>query len=250
MVKKKKKSRDRKILNFFGSNYFIAILTILILILTWFIYQHTVPKIELFIFYDPIKDPTYFSLSNLGDKPATNVKINYKIDCQNIGYSSNYINKEIPLLTPANGPEPNYIHYFDNKSKILLDFQYNNQDLCKNGSSNEVELNVSEFYFENSYKEFNLVFCDSCQLNINVFSDKVEESFSYDFINPNRAILKIDQKVYPSSECQGHDACASSNITFINRDYWNENIKNKEILMRLNDDVRPTKVFIMLNDSK
>ena len=176
-------------------NKWYKLIILIIVILTLY---YTIPKSELDIFFDPEKDTSSFTVSNVGDTPLTNVKIAYSLDCQKITYEPEYISKEVPILTQSNGLEPDYIHYLDNLTANIIKNSKDNTNVCINETYTNMFIPYSRFtltdpYYntsdiinfskESSYN-YNIWYCDQCNLNISVITNKKNESNKYSFSNP------------------------------------------------------------------
>ena len=232
----------------------IVAFSVLLAIYGYF-YPPIIPKSpQLNVFYDPAKNTTYYGISNDGDAPLKNVKTNYQIECQNIKYENEYIRKEIPSLPPSLNTNSEYLHYFDNRTQNILRFSYENKNLCENGSMTKIGLNLSSWYFNQSNESFDIIFCDQCELKINVSSDIQKKSNNFTFINPIRARLNLESKIFPSSFCPPSNCgsilpCTRFEINWKMQDEWNTEPTSVDVLLSVDKDISPTKMFVMLNKS-
>jgi len=185
--------------NFFGT-LFIVFLTLLILF-------YTIPKQNLDIFYDPIKNSSYFIISNLGEKAAKEIKVSYSLECQEIQYFPEYISKEVPILTGSNGPEPFYLHFLDNETFRIISESQINKEKCYSGvydipifipfskkvdNDNEIDFSPDEVPWKTTKSyNFTLWFCDPCELILTAESGK-KISKVITFANP----IQLDFEIF------------------------------------------------------
>jgi len=199
----------KKTIDYSKWNFWITIaLTLIIIIISLITLYYTIPKVQLSIFYDTQSGKNFFTVTNIGDNPATNVKISYSLDCQNVSYDLKFINADIPILTESNGANPSYKHFFDNKTFEIYDYYLRNRNLCNkfekrilyvpySGKINSDCADCMDNFLRMNVSKINVtrLICEPCKLTINVESNEDKERFQYSFLNPiefNHTLFCID----------------------------------------------------------
>ncbi len=246
---KRKKQPGKRIDWKFYAGIGIALVTLLAMIYMYLYPTAPSKTPQLNIFFDPEKNTSYYGIYNGGDAPLKNVKTSYQIECQNIKYPNTYIRKEIPSLPPVDNPNSEYLHYFDNRTQNILQFSLENKELCKNGSMTEAGLNLSSWFFNENNGSFDMVFCDQCELKMNVTSEFQNKTENYAFIDPVRAKLNLKSELFPPVNCSGHWPCVRFNISWGIQDWWNTEPTSVDLATRIDNDTAPTKLFFSFGKS-
>lgn len=173
--------------NFYG--------TIVVILISLTLLYFAIPKPDLDIFFDPYYNNLTFAISNLGDKPVTDVKVSYELACQRIKQTPEYINLDVPTLTESNGINPTYTHTFDQDTKRIIDNYLSHYSLCGDLKKSlyflpysKIRENVFNGTFFDSFKVW---MCDPCRLRIEVESNKQSVEEDYKLYNPMELSFNI-----------------------------------------------------------
>lgn len=174
-------------LNFWG--------TLIVIVISLALLYFAIPKTDLDIFFDPTYSNSTFVISNLGNKPVTDVKVSYEMDCQRIEYTPKYINLPVPSLTESGGINPNYIYNFDNHTQEIINNYLSHYSECQDlqdayyfFSFESIQTKIDNGIFGSTFTSW---MCDPCKLKINVISKQKSVKREYTMYNPMELTFNV-----------------------------------------------------------